>query len=732
MDLVISFILYTLALLTLTQAIDFYKNTGTSKRQYLLFSLTAVCSTIWSFGFGMIGIQENVEVARLWRAVGMVGTLLFLHFCTILLLEWVQGARLFKTYAWFISVTGIFLWPFLVGEKAAVYQRAPIGMTYQFTDYLPNTIYNIYCVWVAVNYFISLFYILRQTTRKKMRIVIRRIFACLFVVVFGMIFDTVLPLFGFNALPGSTLSQGIGVLIIASALKYQRRTEMTMENSAQFIYSSVDTPLLIYDYEWNFCVANNGAMNFFNSYKIDVTKKPIWDIFNITKKDITFSADREIIEAECNNTDRFCRIEIYKTYDECHDVTGYIALIIDLTEKRNLIEKLKKSEYNAELANQAKSSFLARMSHEIRTPINGILGMNDMILQKSEDSQITSYAKMVKLSAHNLLELVNDILDISKIEANKMMLENAVYQLTDLLQELAATNRIKAQEKGLRFEVEIKNELPVSLNGDEKKLRQILMNIISNAIKYTRIGTVSIEVEGYTREEQYYLQINVKDTGIGIKDENIDKIFNAFERVDITKNQGIEGTGLGLSIVKNLVELMNGAIEVHSNYGVGSEFIVIVPQKPVSEETFHSITLDDEKEQCKPDEQVTLKIPDKKILIVDDNEINRIVATELIGYTKAQIDTVESGKECLATVKEKRYDFILLDHIMPEMDGIQTLEELKKLPAEQNLSKDAIIIVLTANAIQGAKEEYIRKGFDDYLAKPIDMEEVQAVLKKYC
>ena len=266
-----------------------------------------------------------------------------------------------------------------------------------------------------------------------------------------------------------------------------------------------------------------------------------------------------------------------------------LLIFSDLTEKRDFIQKLQESEHQAEMANLAKTNFLARMSHEIRTPINGIIGMNEVILRDSKDEKTLKYAHMVNVSAHNLVELVNDILDISKLEANRISIENQVYQLPSLLKEIKAVTEVRAQNKKLNYEIRISGNLPVQLNGDEKKLRQIMMNIISNAIKYTREGSVNVRLEGITRDGQYCLGITVKDTGIGIKPENIDKIFDAFERVDSVTNTGIEGTGLGLYIVKNLLKIMGGRIEVRSEYGKGTEFIIEIPQIPIKGECFNSL-----------------------------------------------------------------------------------------------------------------------------------------------
>lgn len=733
MNIMISAILYTIGILTLITGFGIYRRDHDYiyKKQNFLYCFAAFFSSIWSFGYAMIWIQTNPEIARKWRAFGMVGVFLLFIFLTEFFIRWLDEAKYIKIYVKIIAALGVFLWPFVVGEESVTfYAHDKIGMTYQFSQNIWNTLYNIYAVVVGVNLFIICLCILKQTNRKKLQVIIKRLIKCIIVVMLGMVFDTLLPVFGYDALPGSTLTQGIGVILVAGVLDFQRKSEITIENISQFVYSSIDTPVIIYDSKGKFRIANSGAMDFFAEYGKDIENRLFSELFAVEKTCFDFEENKKEEEAECILNNRYCHIEISKIFDEYRDITGYIVVLNDLTEKRDIIQKLQISEHEAERANHAKTEFLARMSHEIRTPINGVIGMNEMILQKSEDEKITEYAKLVKVSANNLMNLINDILDISKIEANRVVIENSDYKLKKLLKELAILGNVRAQEKGIRFEMEIKGNIPEILHGDDKKLRQIAINLIGNAVKYTKVGEVKVAIEGFWEKEKYFVRISVQDTGIGIREEHIEKIFDAFARVDSKMNEGIQGTGLGLSIVKSLVEIMEGEIHVRSEYGKGSNFEVVIPQRPVSEKTFNHVEIESIEDAGDTVHEISLKIPGKKILVVDDNEINRFVATELLAYTEAEIDKAESGKECLKLVAKNCYDFILLDHIMPEMDGIQTLQELRKMT--DNNSKDAKIIVLTANAIQGAKEDYLSKGFDDYLSKPIDMADVEKVLGRYC
>lgn len=732
----LAFIIYTIGIITIKTGISMLQYKSQSRRQYIIYAIASFFSGIWSIGFAMIWIQTNPEIARIWRTLGMVGVFFMFSALTELFLEWLQGSKWLKIYARIITLIGILLLPFLVGPNSVMFRSSSLmGMSYTLIPNIWNTIYNVICVLVGINYFLCCYVILRQAKSQKKKVFVKRVMICCVIVMIGMVFDTILPLFGFEAFPGSTITQGLGVLCMAPVLNFRKKTEITVENISKFVHYSVATPVLLYDEDGNFQLANIGANAFLNQADTNWREKKIGEIFNLSKNDIAFGDEKVntvMKEAECIVNNRYCQVQISKLHDEYQEIIGYIMILSDLTEKKEFIEKLQESEKRADMANKAKTNFLARMSHEIRTPINGILGLNDMILQRTEEQSTAEHAHMVKISAQHLLELVNDILDISKIEANKMEVMDNEYQLQKLLIELLAANEVRAKNKKLDISMEVMNSLPCMVYGDEKKVRQIVLNIVSNAIKYTKDGYVQIRVSSFVEKEQFYLKFVVKDTGIGIEEKNLDRIFESFERVDTAKNIGVEGTGLGLAIVKNMITLLGGGVSVESEYGVGSVFTVILPQKVLGESEFDSLVVENVNAEEKPADMVTLQIPDKKILVVDDNEINLIVASELLGYTNASIETVDGGIACIEMIKEKTYDFILLDHIMPDMDGITTLQEIRKLSKEENKSFNAIIIALTANAIEGSKEEYISRGFDDYLSKPIDMIQVQEVLRKYC
>ncbi|MBQ6298743.1 MAG: response regulator [Selenomonadaceae bacterium] len=406
-------------------------------------------------------------------------------------------------------------------------------------------------------------------------------------------------------------------------------------------------------------------------------------------------------------------------------VSAYLFVVRTKAEESDALREAKQA---AEDANNAKSIFLANMSHEIRTPINAIIGMNEMILRESQNPDIIDYAQNSSAASETLLSLINDILDFSKIESGKMELVVENYKLSEVVKNLVNMMRPRAEKKNLAFTVQVNPNTENLLFGDSVRIRQIVINFLSNAVKYTRVGSVEFSVDGEKiSDDEINLKFTVKDTGIGVHEEDIPKLFNDFERFDAKKNKNIEGTGLGLAITNKLVAMMNGKIEVQSVYGEGSTFTVILPQKIVGNELIGKF---EEKPHAAQEKyQPSFIAPDAEILIVDDNEMNLLVATNLLKATQVKVDTALSGMSCLKKLADHHYDLILLDQMMPSLDGVQTLKMARAM--EDNLSKDAPIIALTANAISGTREKLIAEGFTDYLSKPIDVKLMEQMLMNY-
>ena len=397
-------------------------------------------------------------------------------------------------------------------------------------------------------------------------------------------------------------------------------------------------------------------------------------------------------------------------------------------ELREMTVQLEKAKEEAERANKAKTDFLARVSHEIRTPVNALLGMNEMILRESDDNEICNYAHDAKNAALSLLGFINELLDSSKIESGMMEIIEEKYYLGSVLNDLYSMVSIRAQEKDLNLSFDVDEKMPRAYCGDSKRIKQVVLNILTNAIKYTTQGSVLLKVRcNKIEQEEAVLEFSVKDTGIGIRNENIEKIYDAFQRFDLEKNKDVEGTGLGMNIVQQFLKLMGSELKIVSEYGKGSEFSFEIRQKlvdatPIGDFKDKSFYFAKESTQTKKN-----TAPDAKILLVDDNQMNIKVLKALLKQSKVQIDEALSGKECLALAEQNTYDLIFLDHMMPEMDGVETLHIMK----EKKLSENIPVIMLTANAVVGDKERYLAEGFDDFLSKPIISQELDEVLLKY-
>lgn len=382
----------------------------------------------------------------------------------------------------------------------------------------------------------------------------------------------------------------------------------------------------------------------------------------------------------------------------------------------------------ANTAAKAKSNFLASTSHEIRTPMNAILGMNEMILKESKDDKETCYAaNNIKNAGNLLLSIINNILDISKIESGKMDLYNSDYHLYPLLLNAQENVSSMVKNKNLDFEINIDKNMPEYLNGDELRLGQIIFNLVDNAVKYTQKGFVKITVSSQELDaSRIMLKISVEDSGIGIKPEDIKMLYTPFERVHFKETQNISGAGLGLTLVKYIVDLMGGNIDVKSTYGEGSTFSVEIPQNLCSEKITVQEYIDSISE-FQHDESPAI-FPDAKILVVDDTQVNLAVAKGMLKDSQAEVDTSISGEEALNLIEDKKYDLVFLDHRMPGMDGVETLNYAK---THIKKSKLPIFIALTADAGSGAREKYIALGFDDYLAKPFKPGEMINILRKF-
>ncbi|MBO4903074.1 MAG: response regulator [Lachnospiraceae bacterium] len=407
----------------------------------------------------------------------------------------------------------------------------------------------------------------------------------------------------------------------------------------------------------------------------------------------------------------------------------FMALLLYTIDLVNT-NKAAEETIRAIAVSEAKSAFLSSMSHEIRTPLNSILGMNEMVLRECDDPKIVGYSENIRSAGDTLLGLINDILDFSKIEAGKIEIIPVDYDLSSVIHDLINFIHLRTNAKGLELKLDIDGSIPKMLNGDEIRIKQVLINILTNAAKYTEKGSVTFKLSCKNTDKagsRVVIRVSVTDTGIGIKPEDMDKLFAKFERIDEKRNRNIEGTGLGMSITRNLLEMMGSKLEVESVHGQGSTFSFDLEQKVVAwnpigdyEQSYRDLQKDKEKYKEK------LHAPDAKVLVVDDNKVNLTVFRSLVKKTQIQTDTAESGDECLQKTAVTTYDLIFLDHMMPEKNGIETLQELRSQTSNPN--QNTPVVCLTADAISGAREQYLSAGFTDYLTKPFYPDQLEDML----
>lgn len=697
-----------------------------------LFIIFCLSSATWSFGFFGVIIQTVPDKAYTWRAIGMVGTFAYLITAQFLVCYFSGIKKVYRYIAEGFSFLGIIIYFFVIQKEQVTYKLGSIGMTYSFNSGLWNNLYTLYSVGVAINMLVVIIYMIRNAKTQRIKVLGKKILVTEMVVVFGMLFDTIFPLLGKIAIPGSTLAQFLGLAVMYSTIIFVSHSRITISNMSEFIYYSLTTPVLVYDFNYQLQILNDTAYSFLGVPKDDLTNTDIEQLFTLNKDDVfKFDAKAHDLEAICCNNNLYCNLSINKIYDDYGDIIGYIIIVSDLSERMKSMKELEAAMKEAEHANQAKSTFLANMSHEIRTPMNAIIGFSELVLKMDINEEVREHVEDIKWSSHNLLAIINDILDISKIESGKMELVLDNYYTYNLLNDVSLIISSQAEKKGLKFIMNVDEQIPRELYGDKVRIRGILINILNNAVKYTQEGQVTFDVSIINKTNyNIKLEFKISDTGIGIRPENLDNLFNNFERLDQKLHHGIEGTGLGLAISNGYVNLMGGDIFVDSTYGKGSTFTIILEQGIVDAKPIEK-TYSHEKDSYNNSSISDMKIEGLHVLVTDDNLINLKVAQGILNYYGLIVDTAASGKEAIELCRKNDYALVFMDQMMPEMDGIETMKQIRSLKSCYSFGGSCKIIVLTADAIKGTRELLLEKGFDEYLGKPINVKQLERLFLQF-
>ena len=701
------------------------KNAG-ALRYYML--VMGFFGALWSGGYGIMGFTETGEVAAVFRAVGLVGVVGFMMTEALMIAYMVELPKwLFRAYAMIFGIFAVVDLYFFIPDQHT-FVRLNGRMCYYSTNSFGRMVHSIFLAFVAVTMIAMAILWVHKEKPKRQVYYVRAAILANIAILFSIIPDTILPMLGKPSFPSSAYGMFLTYMITWFWATRFNAFSITVGNLSQYIYESANTAILIFDEYFRLVLANPYGQELLGIKKIENQK--LMQLFQGTEaesgriKDGILRDNKGVAELVSVHGAISCSLNFSLARDFHDDPYCIVCFVYDLTKEKNMLEEVVR-------ANEAKSQFLANMSHEIRTPINGILGMDSVLLKECHDENLREYAKNIQSAGQSLLSIINDILDISKIESGKMEILTIRYQLFSVLNDCYNLTKIKLQNKPVSFIMQINEKLPSWLYGDEVRIRQIINNFLSNAVKYTKEGNITFELDFEEKtDEQILLVITVRDTGIGIKEEDLGKLFESFTRIEEKRNRNIEGTGLGLNLTKNLVNLMGGEVFAESTYGKGSCFTAKIPQKIADAKPMGDFGKRYQQYlSTSDDDKLSFLAPDAKILVVDDVTMNLKVVEGLLKATKIQIDTAVSGSECLECVKTTPYQMIFLDHMMPEMDGLETLEHMKNLADNPNAQTP--VIMLTANAIVGAKEEYIEAGFTDYLTKPIRETELLEMILKY-
>ncbi|MDO5155946.1 MAG: ATP-binding protein [Eubacteriales bacterium] len=718
----IAFVLVGMGLTAFILGVINYRSTGRTLVGAFMWNV-CWCVFFWNFGYAWMSLCYDSDVAYFARAIALLAVTVYMMYIIRYVAEITDySRRKEQIFLLGFTIASLIAWTQIIQKKAVTFVTTPWGYWYRSDMSWARMVQFASILAALCQYYVILRYGWKKATKERERYVLKKY--CLFgpILFTGYILDTLVPsIFHTAAIPGSCISAFISAMVLFQISTNHKMFGLTKEHVSEYVFRDVRVPVLIADSEGKIVMCNDITYENLGVTHQELEENGLDILFDGRQDDIVSIKNKEMV----------CNLEQTDVKDEFGDLMYSIYFLHDITQERKNLREAKASQRMAENANKAKSDFLANMSHEIRTPINAVLGMDELIIRECEDEKILGYAGNIKDAGTLLLSLINDILDFSKIENGKMDIVPATYDTPSLIHDLYVMSYDRARKKNLDLEFEIDSNIPAEMYGDDVRLRQIIMNLLTNAIKYTREGQVSFALSLKGKHDgMVKLRVSVKDTGIGIRQEDIDKMFSAFQRVDEDINRNIEGTGLGLSITMSLLKLMNTELKLESIYGEGSEFYFDLEQKIINEAPIGDMSeIIRSSEMTRKKYKESFHAPEAKILVVDDNEMNLQIVKALLKQTGIQITTALSGQASIELVKTNTYDVIFMDYMMPEMDGIETVKRIRKL--SHNESANATIIALTANAIHGAREMFLGNGFDDFMSKPVKGEKLEEILIQY-
>ncbi|MDO4188583.1 MAG: ATP-binding protein [Lachnospiraceae bacterium] len=721
---IIAFTLFAMGLTALLMGVQNFSQNKQSKttRQMLM---VCACVFVWDFGYAWMSLCYDSDFAYVPRAAALLAVYLYMVFTLRYISEITSyPEKKLRIMMVVFCILGFISWPQIIRKDAVwftttawgywYYSKMTVARLIQFADVLLGLIF----------YYIIIHYGTKRVQTRREKFVLKR-FGLFGPILFtGYMFDTLIPsLFKTPAIPGSGIAAFIAAMILYNIARINRVMGLSKENVSQYVFDDVKIPIIITNDDDEIDLCNTFTYDFLRKGQRSVKGKDISEFF-VENEDGNYMVVGQ---------EKECTLEKTEIIDNFGERLYTIYFVRDITEERNSFRLMQKSKEDAEEANRAKTDFLANMSHEIRTPMNAIIGMSQVIIDSNEVSEgVVSKVNEIKIAGTNLLNIINDILDMSKIEAGKFELVKDKYDLAELIHELSSVVTARLHGGDVVFNLDIDPTVPRKMIGDENRIRQILLNVLGNAIKFTKEGSITLKVAWNYCEEAPDVIFDVVDTGIGIREEDKEKIFGKYDQADTKRNRSVQGTGLGLAISRNFAILMGGMITVDSEYGIGSTFHIVINQdikeyNEIGEEIAAKLR---NKTFVIPVRQEVIATPkrDATVLVVDDSKVNLLVATGLMKKYEMTVDTAMSGKESIEKVQQKKYNIVFMDHMMPEMDGVEAMNAIRDLGEEY---KKLPIVALTANALSESKDKLLGLGFDDYLAKPINVVELDRVINKW-
>ena len=731
----VSFALFFMGTVALLLGFSFFmENTSSKSGRRML--LACISIFVWEFGYGWMGLCHGSDFAYFPRAIGLLAVIAYI--CSVLSYLTIMSGfpkKINNTICTVCSIMFFIAWWFMIQKDAVTFADTPWGYWW-YSSKIPARYLETASIVVALVFFyVILWWWNKNAEYKREKHLIKRFRWFGPLLVMGLIVDTYIPLIaGTPALPGTVFFAFLSSMLLFNISRGYMAYGISVANVSEYVFREVNVPVIILDPKGKIVLHNEIANSVFarigglTGLALEDLVEPVHHLNNISEE---YRSKLMRIKGK----DSYCRLVRSAIYDDFKEVKCEILFLPDMTDAIHSMQKAEESSRIAEEANRAKSNFLANMSHEIRTPMNAIIGMSEIMLKdESVDEEVKNQLNVIRTAGDELLGLINDILDISKIESGKYELIEKEYDLMKLIHDVSTVIRARLKGTEVELKLYIYSDLPHRVTGDELRVRQILMNILGNAVKFTSEGSIEFKCECKRSGEELILCFDVTDTGIGISEDNLKKIFGAFNQVDTRKNRNIQGTGLGLAISRNLAIMMNGDISVESVYGEGSIFHITIRQK-CTDNTQIGSKMAMELEQFKyvpakdEVEEKISKYKDRQVLVVDDNLVNLQIVKGLLEPYEIKVDLAESGKRAVEMVREKRYDAIFMDHMMPELDGVDTTKLIKNM--NSGMYRDIPIIALTADAIAGTKEMLLAAGMQDYMAKPIDKNELRNIIEKW-